>query len=99
MAPIDENTVRDTARLARLELDEAETRRLAEDFGRILGAFSELAEAAEAKEADGSHPAPSSSPAALRADEPRECLGADRALSGAPERIDDFYGVPKAVEG
>ena len=35
----------------------------------------------------------------LRPDEPRPSTGPDPLLANAPERIEDFYGVPKTIGG
>ncbi len=93
----DVETVRRTAALARLEITDEEAERLGPQFARILAAFRVLAsldvEGAEAMtHASGEE-------SVLRADEERPSLPVDAALSNAPRRVDDFYGVPKTIGG
>lgn len=91
------DTVRQVAELARLSLDAAEARALADQFARILEQFRVL------ERLDVTNVEPTTGAAQLvdvaRADVPRPCLTPDAALAGAPARVDDFYSVPKTVGG
>ena len=86
--------VRAAARLARLELAEAELERLAPQLARILDAFRALERfpvrpgSGEATTLDRS-----------RADEPAPSLPRDAVLSAAPASADGFFVVPRAIGG
>lgn len=94
---IDLATVRHVAALARLSLDESEVRDVAQKFARTLEHFRALA----ALDVEGVEPMTGAAPLAdvTRADEPRPSPGADRLLAAAPERVEDFFSVPKTVGG
>jgi aspartyl-tRNA(Asn)/glutamyl-tRNA(Gln) amidotransferase subunit C len=80
------------ARLARLELTEAEVERLTGELGAILEAVGKVAEL------DLSDVPPTSHPLALvnswDEDEPHESLGLDEVFANAPQREDDLFRVP-----
>lgn len=88
--------VRATAELARLEITDEEAERLAPQFARILEAFRELA-SLDVEGVSGVARM-GGDDAVVRPDEPRPSLPVDAVLDAAPERIDDFFGVPKTVE-
>ena len=88
--------VRATAELARLEITDEEADRLAPQFARILEAFRELA-SLDVEGVDGVARMGGTA-SVVRPDEERPSLPADAVLDAAPERIDDFFGVPKTVE-
>lgn len=99
MSEIDRQQVRHVARLARLDLSEAEVERLAEELGRVLSRFREL-EAAEEDDlgAGGGDDPADEAPAGgsgLRPDRP----DADRLARSpgelAPEWDDGFFLVPR----
>lgn len=94
-AVIDETQVQRIARLARLSLSDDEVRRFARQLGEILDHFQRI----QAVDTDGveplAHPLPLVN--VLRADEPGECLDAERALANAPQRIETFFKVPKIL--
>ncbi|MCZ6598555.1 MAG: Asp-tRNA(Asn)/Glu-tRNA(Gln) amidotransferase subunit GatC [Planctomycetota bacterium] len=97
MASSDIETVKRTAALARLRISDAEAERLGRDFARILKAFEGLAgldvEGARAVFRGGGETA------VTRPDEPRPSLPVEEVLGNAPERVEDFYSVPKTVGG
>jgi aspartyl-tRNA(Asn)/glutamyl-tRNA(Gln) amidotransferase subunit C len=97
MSTDDVDTVRKVAALARLKVAPDEELRLAQQFGRILAAFHELAELDVAGAPEMA--APVRGAAVLRADEARASLPRERLLGGAPEREGEFYRVPKTVGG
>ena len=95
MSDADTELVRKTARLALLEIDEAEARALGADFARILEHFRALAQL----DVDGVEPTSGAADLAdvLRADEPRPSPPAERLLANAPLREDGFFAVPKTI--
>ena len=93
---LDPATVRRIAALARLHVEEADVPRLQEELNGILGWIEQLNEV----DVEGVEPLAG---ATLRALPMREDVVTDGAmmaavLANAPERIGDFYAVPKVVE-
>ena len=91
---IDE-VVRKTAALARLDITAEEVARLAPQFAQILEAFQTISRldvgaARPMTRAGGEVPR-------MRPDLERPSLEPDAALGNAPERIEDFYSVPKTI--
>ena len=93
------------ARLARIELDEAEIERLKDDLGSIL----EYVEKLDELDLDGVEPQTHATqthatlskdgPAsALREDKVEQTIDRDAALSNAPDTEDGHFRVPKVVE-
>jgi aspartyl-tRNA(Asn)/glutamyl-tRNA(Gln) amidotransferase subunit C len=82
------------ARLARLELSDAEVDRFREQLAAILDAVSKV------QELDLSDVPPTSHPLdvvnAWREDEPRPSLPTEVALANAPDRAGDLFKVPPA---
>jgi aspartyl-tRNA(Asn)/glutamyl-tRNA(Gln) amidotransferase subunit C len=97
MADNEHDLVRQTAALARLEIDEAEARRLGPQFAAILRHFQML----EAVDVGDAEPMTAATEArdVLRPDEVRPSLEPDALLANAPRRIEDFYAVPRTVGG
>ena len=85
------------AALARLDVSSEEAAALGAQFARTLAQFQGLARldltGVEALEN------PSGASNVLRPDDPEPSLEPDRVLANAPERVDDFYRVPKTVGG
>jgi aspartyl-tRNA(Asn)/glutamyl-tRNA(Gln) amidotransferase subunit C len=80
------------ARLARLEIPEAEVERLREELGAILDAVGKVAELELADVEPTSHPL-----AVVNVwgeDEPRPSLSAEDALANAPDPADGAFRVP-----
>ena len=98
MEPTPLETVRKMAELARLDIAENEAVHLARDFTSTLAHFRVLSELDL-----GAVPTPGTARAnvggRMRSDEPSPPLAPERALANAPERVDDFYRVPKTVGG
>lgn len=90
MATVDADEVRHVARLARLELEEDEVERLADELARILEHFESLREL-ELEDLPG----PDGDGSALRPDVP----GPDPMAAGpgreAPDWRDGFFVVPR----
>jgi aspartyl-tRNA(Asn)/glutamyl-tRNA(Gln) amidotransferase subunit C len=94
---LDKATVAKIARLARIRVDEAEQESLAGELSQILTWIEQLNEV----NVEGVEPlAGALAQAALPMREDRVTDGGypDKVLSNAPERIGDFYVVPKVVE-
>jgi aspartyl-tRNA(Asn)/glutamyl-tRNA(Gln) amidotransferase subunit C len=91
---ISRDDVLHVARLARLELTEAEVERFQEQLSAILDAVSKV------QELDLADVPPTSHPHELvnvwREDEPRPSLSLEDALANAPDRDDGFFRVPPA---
>ena len=93
---IDHATVRRIARLARIHVPDEEVDRLGAELSRILGFVEQLGEVDVA----GVEPMTSVVDAvlALREDRVSDGGDAEKILSNAPERADDFFVVPRVVE-
>lgn len=85
------------AALSRLAVTADEAAALGPQFTSILRQFEGLAKL----DLEGVAPLVSLSGAdtVLRADVPEASLTADQVLANAPQRVDDFYRVPKTVGG
>ncbi len=84
------------ARLARLELSEAELERMREQLNAILGYIDRL------KELDVSGVEPTSHVVPLldvmRDDEPAPSVPPEAMLRNAPDRVGDLFRVPRIIE-
>ena len=93
---LDHATVRRIASLARIRVEDHEVEPLCQELNGILGWIEQL------NEVDVTGVAPltggTNAPMAMRADEVTDGGYADKVLANAPERIGDFYVVPKVVE-
>jgi aspartyl-tRNA(Asn)/glutamyl-tRNA(Gln) amidotransferase subunit C len=93
---LDKATVARIARLARIEIADAELEPLAGELSHILGWIEQL------NEVDTTDVAPMTSVAAVdvawRPDEVREGDRSKDILANAPARDDGYFVVPKAVE-
>lgn len=94
--PIDKDTARRVAHLARIEVAEADLDRVAAELSGILGFMEELREV----NVDGVEPMTSVTPMALPLREDRVAAGAEpgRILANAPDARRGFFAVPKVVE-
>ena len=88
---LDHATVRRIASLARIRLEDHEVEPLCHELNGILGWIEQL------NEVDVTGIAPLTA-ATLRADVVDDGGYPDKVLANAPERIGDFYVVPKVVE-
>jgi len=93
---LDHATIRRIATLARIRLEDHEVEPLCHELNGILGWIEQL------NEVDVSNVAPlaggTTAPVPMRADVVTDGGSPDKVLSNAPERIGDFYVVPKVVE-
>lgn len=93
---LDHATVRRIATLARIRVEEHEVEPLRQELNGILGWIEQLNEV----DIDGVEPLTGAlnMAAAMRADVVNDGGYPDAVLANAPERIGDFYVVPKVVE-
>lgn len=94
--PIDKETARRVAHLARIEVAEADLGRVAAELSGILGFMEQLREV----DVEGVEPMTSVTPMALPLREDKVDDGAirDRVLANAPDARQGFFAVPKVVE-
>ena len=92
MAEISREQLAHVARLARLELRDAEADRLVGQLGDILAAVGKVAELDLADVPPTSHPLDVVN--VWDADEPRPSLSVEDALANAPAREGAFFKVP-----
>ncbi len=93
---IDKQQVRKVAKLARLDLTEAEI----EEFTGQLGAILEYVEKMNELDTAAIEPLAHCLPIhnVFRADEVRASLGTEQTLANAPQRDGPFFKVPKILE-
>ncbi len=93
---IDETTAAKVAKLARIQVPEADLPALAAEFNTILGFIEQLSEV----DVDGVEPMVSVTPMRLkrRADVVTTGGMADTVMSNAPDAREGFFAVPKVVE-
>lgn len=84
------------ARLARLELTDAEKDRLREQLGVILEHAAKVSEVAAADVPPTAYAIPRLN--VVRPDEPTASLQVEDVLANAPDREDDRFRVPRIVE-
>lgn len=88
--------VRKVAKLARLEMSDADLATMQQQLSAILDYVGQLGEL----NTDGVEPLAHPLPVAnvFRDDEPGVCLTPDQALANAPVRLADFFGVPAVFD-
>ena len=93
---IDKNTVSDIAHLARLELDENQTKKMATEMNEILDWMKKLSEV----NTDNVEPLVhiSEEVNVLRDDEVANELEHERGLRNAPKKDSNYFRVPKVIE-
>lgn len=93
---LDTATVRRIAKLARIRLDDEEAETFRGELNAILGYVEQLGEV----DVEGVQPLSGGAQMALRMREDAITDGdiQDKILANAPERIGDFFAVPKVVE-
>ena len=94
MARITRDEVLHVARLARLELSDADVEKFQEQLSNILEAVSKVSELDLADVPPTAHPLEIAN--AWAEDEPHECLPLDEVFANAPERDDDHFRTPPA---
>jgi aspartyl-tRNA(Asn)/glutamyl-tRNA(Gln) amidotransferase subunit C len=93
---IDRQQVRKVAKLARLDLTEAEIEEFTGQLGAILEYVEKMNELDTATVEPLAHCLPIHN--VLRADDVRESLGTEQTLANAPQRDGPFFKVPKILE-
>jgi aspartyl-tRNA(Asn)/glutamyl-tRNA(Gln) amidotransferase subunit C len=93
---IDRQEVRKVAKLARLDLTEAEIEEFTGQLGAILEYVEKMNELDTAAVEPLAHCLPIHN--VFRADEVRESLGTEQTLANAPQRDGPFFKVPKILE-
>ncbi len=93
---IDRAQVIKVAKLARLELTEAEIEEFTGQLSAILNYMEKMNELDTANVQPLAHCLPISN--VLRDDIVKESLGVEKALANAPQRDGDFFKVPKILE-
>jgi aspartyl-tRNA(Asn)/glutamyl-tRNA(Gln) amidotransferase subunit C len=88
--------VRKVARLARLELPEADLARMQQQLSAILDYVEQLNELDTENVEPLAHPLPVQN--VFRPDEPAPSLPVDAALQNAPNRVGDYFGVPAVFD-
>ncbi|HVF71412.1 MAG TPA: Asp-tRNA(Asn)/Glu-tRNA(Gln) amidotransferase subunit GatC [Chthoniobacterales bacterium] len=96
MAKTGEIDVAHVARLARLDLTEAEAELFQEQLGRVLEYAEKLKQPDTSDIATATEAGPL--PNSVREDETRDWLTAEEALGNAPRQANDLFIVPKVVE-
>lgn len=93
---LDKNDVRRVAFLARIKVDEADLEPVARDLNNIIGWVEQLAEV----DTDGVAPMTGAAGMVMTRRDDVVTDGGDpeNVLSNAPDRVGDFYTVPKVVE-
>ena len=95
MAAISRDDVAHLAKLARIDMNDAELDHLAKEMDVILGAVARVQEVARADVPPTSHPIPVNN--VFRADVVRPSLTQEEAVSGAPAKVDGRFKVPQIL--
>jgi aspartyl-tRNA(Asn)/glutamyl-tRNA(Gln) amidotransferase subunit C len=84
------------ARLARLALTDAELETMREQLNAILSHIDAL----RAVDTSGVEPTSHAVPQfdVMREDEPKPCFPVEEMLANAPDRVGDFFRVPRIIE-
>ena len=88
--------VEHVARLSRLALTDQEKERMRRELDGILSYIDKLRALDTADVPPTSHAVPMTN--VMREDEPRPSLSQEEMLANAPERIGEFFRVPKIIE-
>jgi aspartyl-tRNA(Asn)/glutamyl-tRNA(Gln) amidotransferase subunit C len=88
--------VRKVAQLARLELTDADLARMQQQLSSILDYVDQLNELDTSGVEELAHPLPVVN--VFRPDEPTPSLPVDAALQNAPNRVDNYFGVPAVFD-
>ena len=84
------------ARLARLALTDAELETIREQLNAILSHIDALRAVDTSGVEPTSHAVPQFN--VMRDDEPRPCFPVEEMLANAPDRVGDFFRVPRIIE-
>ena len=93
---MDIEQVRKVARLARLDLSDADLQQFAHQLTAILDYVDQIKGLNTEGVEPMAHPLPVQN--VFRPDEVQTSLPVDEALANAPQRLGDFFGVPAVLE-
>jgi aspartyl-tRNA(Asn)/glutamyl-tRNA(Gln) amidotransferase subunit C len=93
---ISKQEVLNTAELARLDFKDSHLEKFTEQLGRILEYIENLNELNTDDIEPTFHVLELSTP--LREDKVLQLITSEEALQNAPEKVDDFFVVPKVIE-
>jgi aspartyl-tRNA(Asn)/glutamyl-tRNA(Gln) amidotransferase subunit C len=93
---IDKDTVKYTAHLARIELQDKELEKLSRQLHDILDFIDKLSKLNVENVQPTSHILPINT--VLRKDAPDKSLPIEKTLANAPSREGSFFAVPKVIE-
>ena len=96
MPEISDQEVRHVADLGKLALSDQEIQRLGRELNRILEYFQQLQELDTDQVPSTSHAKQMEK--VYRSDEVTAALGGEEAVSNAPDRVDEFFRVPRIIE-
>jgi aspartyl-tRNA(Asn)/glutamyl-tRNA(Gln) amidotransferase subunit C len=88
--------VKKVAKLARLELSDADLALMQQQLSAILDYVAQLNELDTSSIEPLAHPLPIEN--VFRPDEPRPSLPVEAALQNAPNRVGDYFGVPAVFD-
>jgi aspartyl-tRNA(Asn)/glutamyl-tRNA(Gln) amidotransferase subunit C len=95
MSSITRDEVAHLARLARIDLTDAELDHLAPQLDLIIGWVAQVSDVAAGDIPPSSHSLPLTN--VMRPDENRDCLPPDQALAGAPAAEEQRFRVPRIL--
>ncbi len=95
MAAISRDDVEHLAKLARIDMSDAELDHMAQELEVILGAVARVQEVAGSDVPPTTHPIPVNN--VLREDQVRPSLTPQEALSGAPAQSENRFKVPQIL--
>lgn len=95
MSNISRDDVANLAKLARIEMSDKELDHLSSELSVILDAVARVQEVAASDVPPTSHPLPLNN--VFRTDEVRPSLSSEDALSGAPEKEENRFKVPRIL--
>ena len=95
MSNISRDDVANLAKLARIEMSDKELDHLSSELSVILDAVARVQEIAASDVPPTSHPLPLNN--VFRTDEVRPSLSSEDALSGAPEKEENRFKVPRIL--
>ena len=95
---IDKSTVEKVARLAQLTIPEEDKEKLAGELSNIIGFVEQLGEVDTSGVTPIANVLELETDAPLRDDVVTDGDAPDRVLTNAPDRVQDFFAVPKVVE-
>lgn len=93
---INQDQVRNVAKLSRLQLSDEEVAQFSTELSAIIGYIEKMNELDTENVEPLAHCLPVHN--VFRADVPKESLEVEKALANAPQRADDYFKVPKVLD-